>query len=88
MKCLSCSEEISEAFFAERSRSEEFKGGRFACLHCGAEHIRRWIGQLSSGEPLHTFRLWGHLASVRHKPTSGGMEGMERRGIPRLKRRR
>jgi hypothetical protein len=86
MKCLRCSREISDDFFACREQSPEFKGGRFACPHCLAEHLRREVGKLPSGEPLLGFRLWGHLAATRQSPIPEKPQASERRKLPRLKR--
>jgi hypothetical protein len=85
MNCLSCGANISESFLRQKSRTEEFKGGRFACPHCGAEHVCRQVGQLPSGEPLYDFRLWGHLSSVKRSPSPATAPGGERRRTPRAK---
>ncbi|HVR84254.1 MAG TPA: hypothetical protein VMU54_08085 [Planctomycetota bacterium] len=87
MKCLSCGRALSDAFFTDLAKSVEFKGGRFACPHCGAEHIRRKIGELPSGAPLYTLRLWGHPLAKRRQPPSPGKEGKDRRKHPRQRPR-
>jgi hypothetical protein len=86
MTCLTCNGEISEEFFLNLSRSVEFKGGRFQCPHCRAEHVRREVGRLPSGEPLYSIRRWGHLATRRHETPVGGPAGSDRRQAPRTKR--
>jgi len=87
LKCLACGKSIPDAFFKERSTSVEFKGGRFACPHCGAEHVRRSIGHLPSGEPLYTFRLWGHPLAKKQASPSPKKEGSDRRKQARVKPR-
>lgn len=84
MKCLQCGVEIPEAFFTQRNQSESIKGGRFACPQCGAEHVRRVIGQDPSGAPLFSVRLWGHLKAAKRKPVA--VQAAERRQTPRAKR--
>jgi hypothetical protein len=81
MKCMNCGAEIPEEFFAQKSQSTQFRGGRFACPHCGVEHLRRQVGQLHSGEPMYSFRLWGHLITVGKHVVSA--EGVERRQVER-----
>ncbi|HZE98071.1 MAG TPA: hypothetical protein VE981_13660 [Planctomycetota bacterium] len=78
MNCLSCNVEIPDSLFAEWEKTEQFKGGRFSCPTCSAEHVRREIGKTPTGEPLYTFRLWGHLTSVRRQPVPAAA-GDERR---------
>ena len=86
MNCLHCAREIPVAFFDSRTESPEFKGGRFSCPHCGAEHIRRNVGKLPNGEPLHNFRLWGHLKmQERERPASPATPPSERRKRTRHK---
>jgi hypothetical protein len=83
MRCLDCHTDIPEDFFLQLSRSVQFKGGRFACPQCGAEHVRREVGQLSSGRPVYTFRLWGHQATQVRRAPSGRSDDTERRRSPR-----
>lgn len=83
MECMSCGQSISESFFDEKNGTEQFKGGRFGCPHCGAEHVRRDIGRLPSGKPLYTVRLWGHLTTVKKQPVPAGEVGGDRRGRSR-----
>jgi hypothetical protein len=85
MKCLSCDREFPEPSIEQENSADELKGGRFACPQCGAEHIRRQVGELPSGKPLYDIRLWGHLTAKR-KPTPPGSKGTERRKSPRPKR--
>jgi len=85
MNCLHCGREIPDSFFSRLGGSPEFKGGRFACPHCGAEHVRRTEGTLPSGAPLHTFRLWGHPTTVRRQARPAAV-GTERRQRARNKR--
>jgi len=85
MKCLECGSKLSSEFFALRTESPEFKGGRFACPHCGAEHLRRLVGHLPSGEPLYSLRLWGHLTAARRSASPGTPKGNDRRQGPRTK---
>src|SRR5262245_53947115 len=68
MRCLHCDKEITAAFISEWEVTEAAGNGRFRCPHCDAEHIRREIAPLPSGERQFTFRLWGHLANRRKKP--------------------
>ena len=68
MNCLNCQGPLPEAAFPKEQSSLNVKKDRFACPHCGAELVRRRIGTLSSGEPLFSLRLWGHLTSLRRKP--------------------
>jgi hypothetical protein len=56
MNCLYCAKEI---------RVETSTDGRFTCPHCSADHARREIGRLASGQPEYTIRLWGHLTRFR-----------------------
>jgi len=84
MKCLRCGRGISQSFFDLLQQSPEFKGGRFSCPHCGAEHLRRPAGTLPSGEPLFTFRLWGHLRAPRES-VSAAAPGKDRRKSARGK---
>ncbi|HXX93960.1 MAG TPA: hypothetical protein VEN81_10015 [Planctomycetota bacterium] len=86
MTCLHCNAELTDDFFLERSRSQEFKGGRFACPLCGAEHIRRLVGQLPSGAPLYSIRLWGHLRGIGRTPLPVGPLSGDRRLAPRRRR--
>jgi len=85
MKCLACGKIIPDSFFVGESKTEQFKGGRFACPHCGAEHVRRLIGTLPSGGPLYTYRLWGHPASGKRIPPASP-KAPERRKSSRPKR--
>lgn len=85
MNCLHCGKEISDSFFEKLSRSHEFKGGRFACPDCGADHVRRNEGKLPSGAPLYTYRLWGHVSLMRRNPSPPDA-GAERRKSARSKR--
>jgi DNA-directed RNA polymerase subunit RPC12/RpoP len=82
MNCLRCGREISDSFFTLLNQSPEFKGGRFACPHCGAEHLRREVGTLPTGAPLFTVRLWGHLRAPR-EPVSASVAGKDRRKAAR-----
>jgi DNA-directed RNA polymerase subunit RPC12/RpoP len=68
MKCLHCGDEIPETIFADWEKSEGSKDGRFNCPHCNADHVRRQVGTLPTGEPLYSCRLWGHLTRMRKKP--------------------
>lgn len=61
MRCLHCGREIPQSFF------EAAKADRFSCPHCAAEHVRREIGRLPSGEPQYSVRLWGHPTGLRKK---------------------
>jgi len=85
MNCLRCNRQISDTFFSARDESPEFKGGRFACPHCGAEHLRRNVGTLASGEPLFSFRLWGHLRVQQKALSSEKAPGTDRRKSARSK---
>ena len=67
MNCLNCQAPLPESAFPKEQLDLNVKKDRFACPHCRAEHVRRRIGTLPSGEPLFSLRLWGHLTSMRRK---------------------
>lgn len=67
MKCLHCGQEIPERFFQELENTQAAKTGRFNCPHCAADHVRRKIGLLPSGQPEYTMRLWGHPTKFRKR---------------------
>jgi hypothetical protein len=71
MKCLHCGEMIPDAFFEAWKKSAAAKSGRFNCPHCTADHARREIGRLPSGEMQYSVRLWGHLTEIRRKKKEG-----------------
>jgi len=65
MHCLHCAKEIAETFFEALSLSPRARDGRFRCPHCSADHVRREIGRLASGQVEYTVRLWGHPTRFR-----------------------
>lgn len=67
MTCLHCQEELPASLFDDGRIGEGLSVGRFSCPSCHAEHVRREVGRLSSGAPLYSIRLWGHLSSNRRQ---------------------
>lgn len=67
MNCLNCKEPLPKSYFQEAPPEIEARQGPFSCPHCYAEHVRRRVGELPSGKPLHTLRLWGPVTSVWRK---------------------
>jgi hypothetical protein len=67
MRCLCCSREIPAAFLVAWSASAEAKSGRFGCPRCDADHVRREIAPLPSGQRQFAYPLWGHLTAIRQK---------------------
>lgn len=74
MNCLFCNLEIPPAAIPTEPKTKGADSGRFSCPHCNAEHVHRRVGDLPSGEPLYSTRLWGHLRSTRRKAT-GAKQG-------------
>jgi DNA-directed RNA polymerase subunit RPC12/RpoP len=72
MYCLHCSREIPKDFFEQWDQTKAAKKGLFRCPHCAADHVRREIGRLASGEPEYSIRLWGHPTRFRRKKEGEG----------------
>ena len=70
MRCLNCQEPLPELPDVDKSKPVSANSGHFACPHCKANHVRREVGRLPSGEPLYSVRLWGHLTAARRKSDS------------------
>jgi hypothetical protein len=80
MRCLHCTLDIPATFLEDWAKSREAEsGGRFRCPHCNADHVRREIDPLPSGERQFTYRLWGHLKSFRKKKQGGSGSSDDRR---------